>query len=354
MQGKRKKFSRRKHLVYAALALLLILVGSTVGVGNYFVNYALLPKQGAEERQVEKPQESTERESAVAKIERNKVLLEKWQANWEKDHQEVIEPVEIESADGLKLRGHTYRQEKPTGLWLLLVHGYQAKEEDTKLLLPAFYAQGYNVLTISLRATPPSEGTYITMGVKEAQDVLAWTDWLKQQAPDADIIYHGTSMGGATVLNAGDQAPSAVKAIINDCGYSSNWDIFASELKKRFNLPPVPVLPMATLMAALRAHFWLPANEPLAHVAHFTKPLLTIHGDQDDFVPLEMGAAIHAAHPGPHKAFWQVHGAGHNESRLLAPRAYVQHMTQFLKEHAHLKHEKALKPANSIPWPKGL
>lgn len=354
MQGKRKKFSRRKHLIYAALLLLLILVGSTIGVGNYFVNYALLPQQGAEERQVEKPQESAERASAVAKIERNKKRLENWQRTWEKEHQEVIEPVEIESADGLKLRGHTYRQEKPTGLWLILVHGYQAREADTKLLLPAFYAQGYNVLTLSLRATPPSEGKYITMGAKESQDLLTWTDWLLQEDPDADIIYHGTSMGGATVLNAGDQAPPAVKAIINDCGYSSNWAIFASELKKRFNLPAVPILPMATVMAGLRAHYWLPSNKPIAHVARFTKPLLTIHGDQDDFVPLDMGADIHAAHPGPHKEFWQVPGAGHNESRLLAPKAYIQHMTAFLQEHAALKHHKALKPIEGIPWPKGL
>ena len=52
-------------------------------------------------------------------------------------------------------------------------------------------------------------------------------------------------MGAATVLMAsGDELPSNVKAIIADSGYTSVWDIFASEAKKRFNIPKFPVLNM--------------------------------------------------------------------------------------------------------------
>ena len=61
-------------------------------------------------------------------------------------------------------------------------------------------------------------------------------------------------MGAATVLMAsGEELPNNVKAIIEDSGYTSVWDIFASEAKARFNLPEFPVLNMFEIVANYRA-----------------------------------------------------------------------------------------------------
>lgn len=45
------------------------------------------------------------------------------------------------------------------------------------------------------------------------------------------IILYGVSMGGATVMNvAGEKIPKQVKAIIEDCGYTSVWDVFKTHI----------------------------------------------------------------------------------------------------------------------------
>ena len=49
-----------------------------------------------------------------------------------------------------------------------------------------------------------------------------------------------------------------VVGYIEDCGYTSVWDIFASELDKRFSLPTFPVLDISNVVAQMRAgySFW--------------------------------------------------------------------------------------------------
>ena len=48
-----------------------------------------------------------------------------------------------------------------------------------------------------------------------------------EQNRNSNIILHGSSMGAATVLMAsGDTLPNNIKAIIEDCGYTSVWNIF--------------------------------------------------------------------------------------------------------------------------------
>ena len=45
---------------------------------------------------------------------------------------------------------------------------------------------------------------------------------LARVGEDAEIVLHGLSMGAATVLMvSGERLPEQVKAIIEDCGYTS-------------------------------------------------------------------------------------------------------------------------------------
>lgn len=69
---------------------------------------------------------------------------------------------------------------------------------------------------------------------------------------DARIILHGVSMGAATVLMAsGETLPENVKAVIADCGYTSEWDEFIWEAET-LHIPWFPVLNAASLLSKLR------------------------------------------------------------------------------------------------------
>ena len=129
--------------------------------------------------------------------------------------------------------------------WVIVLHGYRSNPESVISVGRHFSDKGYNVLIPYMRATGESEGEYIGMGWLDKDDLKCWIDLIIKQNNNANIVLHGSSMGAATVLMAsGDEIPNNVKAIIEDSGYTSVWDIFASEAKARFNLPAFPVLNM--------------------------------------------------------------------------------------------------------------
>ena len=87
--------------------------------------------------------------------------------------------------------------------------------------------QGWNVLLPDMRTHGESEGKYIGMGWLDRLDVLKWIDLIRERDEQAQIILHGVSMGGATVMmTSGEALPENVRAVIDDCGYTSVWDIF--------------------------------------------------------------------------------------------------------------------------------
>lgn len=119
-----------------------------------------------------------------------------------------------------------------------------------------FSKEGYNVLIPSMRACSESDGEYIGMGWLDKEDLQCWINLIIKQNENAEIILHGSSMGAATVLMAsGKDLPTNVKAIVADSGYTSVWDIFASEAKARFNLPTFPILNMFEIVANVRANY---------------------------------------------------------------------------------------------------
>ena len=119
-----------------------------------------------------------------------------------------------------------------------------------------YYEAGYQVIAPDLRACGESEGDYVGMGWLDRKDVLQWIDYIIEQDPEAKIVVHGISMGAATtMMTAGESTPDNVKAFVEDCGYTSVWDIFSSELQLRFGLPEFPILYTASGVARLRAGY---------------------------------------------------------------------------------------------------
>lgn len=174
-----------------------------------------------------------------------------------------------------------------------------------------FYDMGYNVLLPDLRGHGLSEGDYIGMGWDDRNDVIGWIDYILEQDPTAQIVLHGISMGAATVMSvSGEDLPSNVKAVIEDCGYTSVWDQFASQLKGLFNLPEFPFMHAASLVTKIRAGYWLGEASPIEQVAKSKTPTLFIHGDQDNFVPYSMHQELYDA-SSAEKEILTIEGAGH-------------------------------------------
>ena len=189
---------------------------------------------------------------------------------------------------------------------------------DSLALLPrakTFDEAGFNVLLPDLRGHGLSEGDYVGMGWLDRKDVLQWIDWVLAQDSEAEIVLHGVSMGAATtMMTAGEDTPEQVKVFVEDCGYTSVWDIFSSELKLRFGLPEFPILYTASATARAKAGYGFKEASALQQVQNCEKPMLFIHGTADDFIPYEMMGTLYNAKPGTNKATLTAEGAGHGEA----------------------------------------
>ena len=58
-------------------------------------------------------------------------------------------------------------------------------------------------------------------------------------------------------------------------------------------------------------------------------PLLMLHGDRDDLVPIQAGRRLFDAAKDP-KEFHTIVGAGHNDTYLVGGKAYWDAMSSFI------------------------
>ncbi|MDP4088901.1 MAG: alpha/beta hydrolase [Bacillota bacterium] len=199
--------------------------------------------------------------------------------------------VEIISEDGLRLRGYFVAAYKPTKKTAILAHGYTSKGKDM-ISYARFYHDdlGYNILMPDDRGHGESEGHYIGFGWHDRKDYLKWIQYIIDTVgKDSEIVLHGISMGGATVLMVtGEDLPHNIKAIISDCAYTSVKDELSYQMKRMYHLPAFPLIQCTSLLAKIRAGYFFGEASALKQVAKSKTPILFIHGDADAFVPYEM------------------------------------------------------------------
>ena len=315
-----KKEKILKIIIAILLILILLGVGLTEVIGNYFVNYAI-SRSGAV-GDIKIIQESTievlgEDEKI---IENNKKIAKENSEKWSEAIQQ--KQVEVKANDNITLRGTEYLNQEETNKWAIILHGYRSNPSSVLTIGEHFSEKGYNVLIPSMRACADSEGEYVGMGWLDKEDLKCWINLIIEENKNAEIILHGSSMGAATVLMAsGDELPANVKNIIADSGYTSVWDIFASEAKARFNLPEFPVLNMFQIVANRKAKYDIKEASSLEQVKKSTTPILFIHGDKDDFVPEYMCEKLYDA-TNCKKEKLIIHGAGHTDGKYREPEKY--------------------------------
>lgn len=315
-----KKEKILKIIIAMLLILILLGVGLTEVIGNYFVNYAIARSGAGGDRKIS--QESTievlgEDEKI---IENNKKIAKENSEKWSEAIQQ--KQVEVKANDNITLRGTEYLNQEETNKWAIILHGYRSNPSSVLTIGEHFSEKGYNVLIPSMRACADSEGEYVGMGWLDKEDLKCWINLIIEENKNAEIILHGSSMGAATVLMAsGDELPANVKNIIADSGYTSVWDIFASEAKARFNLPEFPVLNMFQIVANRKAKYDIKEASSLEQVKKSKTPILFIHGDKDDFVPEYMCEKLYDA-TNCKKEKIIIHGAGHTDGKYREPEKY--------------------------------
>lgn len=249
--------------------------------------------------------------------------------------QQQFERLEVISFDGLLLRGYYLPAAQKTTKTAIIAHGYSGEALRGMSSFARLYHQklGYNVLLPDARGHGESAGNFICFGWLERRDYVKWMHLLLQKVgPEAEIVLHGVSMGGATVLmTGGEDLPAQVKAIVSDCAYTSVMGMVAHQTKRLFHIPPFPLAYVVSLVCKIRAGFFFAEASALRQVGKCRLPVLFIHGEADTFVPTPMVYELHAAHSGP-KELLVVPSAGHGLSYAVDGPGYEQTVTGFLRK----------------------
>ncbi|MFS0856964.1 MULTISPECIES: alpha/beta hydrolase [Paenibacillus] len=246
---------------------------------------------------------------------------------------QTTEDIYVESHDGLKLHGTwlpSHRgSQQPT---VILAHGYSGKGREMAGFA-RFYAEkrGYNVLMPDDRGHGQSEGNIIGFGWLDRRDYVQWVHWvLGKVGTETEIILHGISMGGATVLMTGGEAlPDQVKAIVTDCAYTSVKDELTFQLKQLYKLPAFPFIPVTSLISKWKAGYFFGEASALNQLTKVQVPVLFIHGEADTFVPTEMVYRLYEACP-TEKELLTIPRAGHGTAFQVDRPRYEEVLESFL------------------------
>ena len=325
---KRKNMTKRVLLILAALVLVLAL--ASVGIGNFLVDYAIGRAGDGGNRQVALEVDKTAVESvAVERMANAEDQAARTTAFLEKVPQETVE---ITADDGTRLVGAVMSNDSHR--WAIVIHGYRANRWTMMDYAERYHSAGWQVLAPDLRGCGESGGDFVGMGWPDRLDILRWIDWIIARDGEAQIVLHGVSMGGATVMmTSGEKTPDAVKAFVDDCGYTSVWDIFSSELNLRFHLPAFPVLYTASAISGARAGWDFMEASALEQVKKCEKPMIFLHGEEDDFVPYSMMAKLYEAKPGDNKQMVSVPKAGHGMAKSVMGEAYWETVFSFVEQY---------------------
>lgn len=180
----------------------------------------------------------------------------------------------LETEDGETLQAW-YAAARPGLPTILYLHGNGGEIAGRAERFAAYQAQGFGVLFVSYRGFGASTGSPSEPGL--VNDARAAYDWLIAQgvSPEA-IVLVGESLGSGVAVQLA--AERTVGAVALEAPYFSAADIASS------------------------TYWWLPVRllmkdkfDSFAYIGKVQAPLLIIHGDQDDIIPLGEGQKLFAS-----------------------------------------------------------
>lgn len=241
-----------------------------------------------------------------------------------------FEELSIYSFDGLKLSAKYYNNNSDKTI--ILVHGYRSSgRHDFSCVLKFYYDYGFNVLLIDQRSHRNSEGRLITFGVKESYDIRDWAVFLNKKYNPKSIVLSGVSMGASTVLfSLGRGLPQNVKCVIADCGFTSPEAIILKVGRDRFKINAKFFMPLFNALTHLFGGFSIYENT-INILKENRTPIAFIHGEKDNFVPVEMSREAFSA-SGEYGTSIFVKEADHGLSYFVETDRVTEEICNFLSK----------------------
>lgn len=249
-----------------------------------------------------------------------------------------LEAVSIHAYDNAILRGWYVHPENSNGASVILLHGITDNREGVAGYGRMFLHDGYAVLLPDSRGHGESGGDIATYGVIERDDVLRWSDWLKQRTTGCIYLF-GESMGAAIALQASAVIPRLCATAV-ESPYATFREIAYDRISQQTGLGlwfsrsiGRPALEFALIYARMRYGLNLADASPLRAVSQTKIPILIICGTADHNIPMRHSLLLAKA-GGDHVQLWIVNGADHSGAVRVAQKEFEAHVINWFQRYS--------------------
>ncbi len=227
------------------------------------------------------------------------------QGFWDQQTRLSAEDMWLQTPDGVQLHGWWVRREGAR-LVTLYLHGNAGNVTYRYPQIQAVTAAGSSILMLDYRGYGKSAGRPTEKGLYTDAEA-AYRHLIRTGYRPEQIILHGESLGTAVAIDLASRNPCA--AVVLEAPFPS------ARAVARTVFPVIGPMLVWSFDSGQKIH-------------RIRAPLLFIHGNRDDIIPLRLGQELFAVAPEP-KTFWIVEGAGHNDIPDSAGEAYTERLHSF-------------------------
>ena len=222
-----------------------------------------------------------------------------------------IRDVVFKASDGVRLHGWMIPATDDTP-WVLWCHGNAGTMINRLENIAELHRRNISVFIFDYRGYGRSSGTPSEAGLY--RDALAAYDALTQQyrVLPQHLVFFGRSLGAAVATEVATKRKAA--GLILETPFSSVTQMF-----KATHTPLV-------LRPLIRARY-----DVIQRLPQVRMPVLVLHGDHDEVIPLALGQRVFEAASAP-KDFYLIRGAGHNDTYVVGGEPYFQRLINFIRE----------------------
>lgn len=240
--------------------------------------------------------------------------------------------------DNLSLAGWLIRPESKLNdaaiRWIVMVHGHGSHRADPAVgalpLARDLVKGGFGVMLFDLRACGLSPGSRASAGYYERRDLVGALDFLAGRGvPPSRIGVLGFSLGGTIALMVCARQKRAA-AVVADSAFAGLSLSIEQGVSGRLGILKA-FQPGMRFMAKALYGIDISEVSPMHALAGSNLPVLLIHGELDEMVPMVHFRLLSRALEGGPGEVWLVPAAGHVESYRERPDEYARRVLGFFE-----------------------
>jgi len=232
-----------------------------------------------------------------------------------------LHPLSFPVDDGINIDGaiHLAEESARNAPNVLFFHGNGETVADYDEIGPLYRDRGINFAVVDYRGYGTSDGSpsYSAMTTDAVRIFPLYLDRLAELGLSGPVFVMGRSLGSSPALDLAVRFADRISGLILESGFAHTY-----RLLERLGVDP-------RSLDGLREKERLASN--LEKMKKVKLPVLIIHGENDEIIPLSDGEELFKAASHRVREILVIPRAGHNTLLVLGFREYMEAVTRFIE-----------------------